>query len=190
MPRRRSDDKRSAILRAAISVIAERGLSSAPTVAISKAAGIAEGTLFTYFATKHDLANALYLDIKQSMAEAMFRGVPQDADFEQSMRHHWNNFIRWGVAEPQALQVMEQLASSGMLTAETTAAGSAPFAALEQFIRDAIRKGTLRKLPFDFLTSSFEAIAQNTIRQIHLGKGNPATLRRLGFEMLWRAIAE
>jgi AcrR family transcriptional regulator len=61
MSRPKSDDKREAILAAATSVFAEGGLS-APTSAISKVAGIAEGTLFTYFLTKDDLERAVSAD--------------------------------------------------------------------------------------------------------------------------------
>jgi AcrR family transcriptional regulator len=43
----KSEDKRNAILSAATQVFAERGLG-APTAAITGAAGIAEGSLFTY----------------------------------------------------------------------------------------------------------------------------------------------
>ena len=63
MPRPRSDEKRSAILAAATRVIVAEGLS-APTMGIAKEAGIANGSLFTYFETKADLFNQLYLEIK------------------------------------------------------------------------------------------------------------------------------
>ena len=48
MARPKSEDKRNAILDAATRVFAESGLSAAPTSEISKQAGVAEGTLFTY----------------------------------------------------------------------------------------------------------------------------------------------
>ena len=64
MARPKSDDKREAILQAATRLFAIRGLSATPTSAISNAAGIAEGTLFTYFSTKTDLCNAAYRRIK------------------------------------------------------------------------------------------------------------------------------
>jgi AcrR family transcriptional regulator len=63
MARPKSEDKRNAILSAATEVFAERGLSAA-TSAISSAAGVAEGTLFTYFKTKDELINALYRETK------------------------------------------------------------------------------------------------------------------------------
>ena len=64
MARPKSEDKRNAILDAATRVFAERGLAAAPTSEISRRAGVADGTLFTYFKTKDDLINALYREIK------------------------------------------------------------------------------------------------------------------------------
>jgi AcrR family transcriptional regulator len=189
MPRRKTDDKRAAILRAAIEVIAERGLTAAPTSAISKAAGVAEGTLFTYFATKHDLANALYLDIKRQLAERLFAGEPDAANSRALMQHHWNRFVLWGVANPNHLRVLDQLTASGMISPEVAAEGSAPFVLLEQMVRAAIRAGVLRKVPFLLFAGTFEAMAQNTIRQINAGVETPGKLRRLGFEILWRGLA-
>ena len=76
MARPKSEDKRNAILDAATHLFAERGLTAAPTSEISKLAGVAEGTLFTYFKTKDDLINALCREIKLELADAMIRISP------------------------------------------------------------------------------------------------------------------
>jgi AcrR family transcriptional regulator len=47
---------RQAILQAALDLFAEKGFHHTTTKAISRKAGIAEGTLFNYFETKEDLA--------------------------------------------------------------------------------------------------------------------------------------
>jgi AcrR family transcriptional regulator len=47
---------RRAILRAALDLFAQKGFYDTTTKAISRKAGIAEGTLFNYFETKEDLA--------------------------------------------------------------------------------------------------------------------------------------
>jgi hypothetical protein len=56
MTRPRSGDKRNAILAAATDIIAEQGVS-APTAKIARAAGVADGSLFTNFPDKDDLLN-------------------------------------------------------------------------------------------------------------------------------------
>ena len=70
-----SEDKRTAILEAATEVVAMLGLS-APTAKIAKGAGVAEGTLFTYFANKDELLNRLYLELKMDLRDAMMTGYP------------------------------------------------------------------------------------------------------------------
>jgi AcrR family transcriptional regulator len=70
MARPLSEDKRTAILEAATEVVATLGLS-APTAKIAKGAGVAEGTLFTYFANKDELLNRLYQELKMDLRDAM-----------------------------------------------------------------------------------------------------------------------
>jgi AcrR family transcriptional regulator len=76
MARPKSEDKCNAILSAATHIFAERGRGAA-TAAISSAAGLAEGTLFTYFKTKDELVSALYREIKLELADAMMSGFPR-----------------------------------------------------------------------------------------------------------------
>jgi AcrR family transcriptional regulator len=89
----RSEDKRNAILDAATRVFAERGLTAAPTSEISKEAGVAEGTLFTYFKTKDDLMNALYQEIKLELADAMMSGFPRKKSVHTKLQHVWDGSV-------------------------------------------------------------------------------------------------
>jgi AcrR family transcriptional regulator len=63
MARVRSPGKRSAILEAAVEEIAKSGLK-ASTAEIARSAGVAAGTVFTYFASKEELLNELYFELK------------------------------------------------------------------------------------------------------------------------------
>ena len=76
MARPKSQEKRNALLAAAIELIAEQGLS-VPTSKIAHVAGVAEGTLFTYFETKERLLNDLYVELKlEEREEMMFFSRP------------------------------------------------------------------------------------------------------------------
>ncbi len=140
MARPRSADKRNAILDAATRVFAERGLSAAPTSEISRRAGVAEGTLFTYFKTKDDLVNALYREIKLELADAMMSDFPRKKGVRTRLRHVWDRYVNWGIANPKQRKVLAQLTVSEVLTKESTDAGSAPFVEFQAMIRDAIEQ--------------------------------------------------
>jgi AcrR family transcriptional regulator len=54
-----AEDRREAVLGAAMKVIASRGIHGAPTAEVAKGAGISHAYLFRLFATKSDLAVAV-----------------------------------------------------------------------------------------------------------------------------------
>lgn len=70
MARPKSEDKKQALLEAATQAIAQSGIA-ASTAVIARNAGVAEGTLFRYFATKDELINTLYLHLKQDLCQSM-----------------------------------------------------------------------------------------------------------------------
>src|SRR5882724_4531773 len=129
MAKPKSEDKRNAILSAATQVFAERGLG-APTAAITSTAGIAEGSLFTYFKTKDELINALYREIKLELADAMMAGFPRKKSVRVRLQHVWDGYVNWGVANRAKRRVLAQLQVSGMLPKESIEAGGAPFVEL------------------------------------------------------------
>jgi len=94
MARPLSEEKRSAILKAAANAIAAEGISVS-TSRIAKAAGVADGSLFLYFPTKDDLLNQLYYSIKQEIAESMLAGYPNKATVSERMRSAWMAYLKW-----------------------------------------------------------------------------------------------
>ncbi|WP_321471228.1 TetR/AcrR family transcriptional regulator [uncultured Paludibaculum sp.] len=187
MARLRSDDKREAILTAAAGVFAERGLA-APTSAISKAAGVAEGSLFTYFPTKDDLINALYREIKLGLAGAMMSGFSRQADVRGKLRHIWDSYVNWGIAHPAQRKVLAQLQVSDKLTRETRAVGSAPFAEVQVMARQAVEQGVVRDMPIEVFTSTIDAMATATMELIASNPSQADKYRSLGFEVVWSGI--
>src|SRR5713101_7446452 len=118
MARVRSPEKRSAILQAAVHEIAEVGLG-APTAKIAKRAGIATGTLFTYFANKEELLNELYLELKLEVYTRINANFPHKASLERRARHVWSSFLDWAIEFPEKRKVSAQLNLSGLITPET-----------------------------------------------------------------------
>src|ERR1700724_1343493 len=144
MARPRSEDKRNAILEAATRLFAERGLAAAPTSEISKLAGVAEGTLFTYFGTKDELINSLYRELKLELADAMMSDFPRKKNVRTRLRHVWDRYVNWGIANPRQRKVLAQLQVSEALTKESREAAGAPFVEFQAMIRDAIEQRVFR----------------------------------------------
>src|SRR3979411_2458743 len=164
MARPKSEDKRNAILDAATRLFAERGLTAAPTSEISKAAGVAEGTLFTYFKTKDDLINALYREIKLELADAMMSDFPRKKHVRTRLRHAWDRYVNWGIAHPKQRKVLGQLQVSEALTKESKDASGPPFVEFQIMIRDAIEQRVFRNdLPAELVSKALAALVEATI---------------------------
>ena len=190
MARPKSEDKRNAILEAATRVFAERGLTAAPTSEISKQAGVAEGTLFTYFKTKDDLINALYREIKLELADAMMTGFPRKKSVRARLRHVWDGYVNWGVTNREQRNVLAQLGVSGMLSKESIEAGSAPFVEMQNTIRNAIGQHILRAdLPIELISKMLAAVAEATMDLIMLKPAMAKKYRDGGFAIYWAGIA-
>ena len=83
---RKNSQPAAAILQAAVREIAEAGLG-APTAKIARRAGLAAGTLFTYFANKEKLLNELYLELKIEVYRRVDTNFPRKANLERRARH-------------------------------------------------------------------------------------------------------
>lgn len=91
MARPKSEDKKQALLEAATVAFAQSGIA-ASTSAIARSAGVAEGTLFRYFATKDELLNELYLAIKLRLVRTMIAGLdPDEKRPKENARNIWNS---------------------------------------------------------------------------------------------------
>ena len=191
MARPKSEDKRNAILDAAMRLFAERGLTAAPTSEISKQAGIAEGTLFTYFKTKDDLINALYREIKLELADAMMSDFPRKQNLRTRLRHVWDRYVNWGIANPKQRKVLAQLQVSEALTKESKDAGSAPFVEFQIMIRDAIEQRVFRNdVPVELISKSLAALVEAAIDLTVANRSKAKHYRDSGFQMFWAGITK
>src|ERR1700753_195176 len=162
MARPKSEDKRNAILGAAAEVIAKRGLG-APTSAISIEAGVAEGTLFTYFKTKDELLNALYCEIKLDLADAMMTDFPRRSSIRNRMQHVWHRYVDWGVANPLQQRALQQIMVWGGLTEESKLAGLTPFMEIEATAQSAVEQHIFVDRPLPFIAAVVSALADTTM---------------------------
>ena len=189
MARPKSDDKRLAILDAAVRLFAERGPGSTPTAAISVAARVAEGTLFTYFATKEDLVNAVYRSLKSEVAESLAGSSPTAADARLRFRHVWDRYVAWGVSHPEKFRVLEQLEASDSITEESRNAGMAALKEIERLAKDSIRKKRIRNTSLPYLAAVMATLAETTIAFAADNQQSRVDYSSTGFEIFWAGIA-
>lgn len=190
MARPRSTEKRKAILEAALTIFAERGFWSTPTSEISEAAGVAEGTLFTYFKTKDILMNELYRELKQDLSAAVQGTTPLKGDAHDRLLQLWTRYVGWGVNNPEKIKVLTQLNLSDSITEESKKFGQELFFEFEKVMRECAERNMLRDNSQEFVEAMMTSMTETTIALILKEKSRRDDYCRAGFEALWNFLVK
>ncbi|EGH2916949.1 TetR/AcrR family transcriptional regulator [Salmonella enterica] len=156
MARPKSEDKKQALLEAATQAIAQSGIA-ASTAVIARNAGVAEGTLFRYFATKDELINTLYLHLKQDLCQSMIMELDRSiTDAKMMTRFIWNSYISWGLNHPARHRAIRQ-------SDEYRAFGDGLFLALAETTMDFAARDPARA--GEYIALGFEAMWRALTRE-------------------------
>ncbi|MDR3615315.1 MAG: TetR/AcrR family transcriptional regulator [Candidatus Obscuribacterales bacterium] len=188
MARPKSEDKRNALLAAATRVIVTQGLS-APTATIAQEAGVSNGSLFTYFETKADLLNELYLELKADMASAAMDGFPDEASLREQFFHTWSNWMHWAMSNPEKRRAIAQLGVSEEITEASKAAGHKTMGSIGKLVESSRAKGAMRDAPIGLVLAIMNSVAEATMDYMVQDPENADLHCKAGVEALWRMLA-
>jgi AcrR family transcriptional regulator len=187
MARPLSDEKRSALMKAATRVIVTQGLS-APTAVIAREAGVANGSLFTYFETKQILLNELYLELKTEMASAALQKLPRKGSLRGQLFSVWSNWMHWVISDPAKRRALAHLSVSEEITSETRAEGHKRMARIAELLERCKAAGPMRAASMGFLMSMMNSLAETTMDFMIQDPRHAETHCQVGFEALWRIL--
>ena len=187
MARRRDPEKRRAILEAAVEEIADAGLSAA-TAKIAGRAGLAEGTLFTYFSSKDELLNELYVELKSEVYARVNADFPHKAGLEQRAWHVWSTYLEWAIESPRRRKVSVQLNLSETVTTETRDRVADARGPVDSMFTELEARETLRGTPKGFGAATMAAMQEATLDFVARYPRQRKKLVERGFALLWRAI--
>lgn len=188
MARPKSSDKREAILNAAAFVIVRQGLG-APTALIAKEAGISNGSLFTYFETKAELYNQLYLELKRDMVGTALESFPESTDLRVQAEHAWYHWLAWATSHPEKRRALAQLNVCDLITPETRVAGAKIMAPMAVLMDRLQQRGPLKNAPVGFVRAMINSLLEATMDYAISDSANARQHCQTGFEIFWRALA-
>ena len=188
MARPRSEDKQLALLNSATEVIATQGLG-ASTASIAKLAGVAEGTLFRYFATKDILLAAVFEHLIDELEACLIRNHLPSAPVKHRIQIMWDNYIDWGIANPAAYSTMNQLAVSGKLPPEQLDKAMKLCGEVGVRPEPVCFEGLSVAQSSEFMDSALTAIANTTVALVTAKPELAEPYKKAGFSIMWKAIA-
>lgn len=101
------DEKREAILDAALDLFAERGFYGTAVPLLAGRAKVAAGTIYRYFENKEAIVNALYQKQKQCFATVVLAEFPFDAPARDQFHYFWSKSCEFARSHPKALAFLE-----------------------------------------------------------------------------------
>lgn len=187
MARLRSPEKRTAILDAAVVEIADVGLGAA-TAKIAMRAGVAEGTLFTYFPTKDELLKELYVELKLEVYEKVNANFPHSASLERRAWHVWSRSLNWAIEFREKRKVSLLLNLSSVVTPESRARLTESRGFIDAMFAELGKREALRGLPAGYTAALMASMQEATMDFVAKGARQRTVLIERGFALFWRAV--
>jgi len=183
-----SEAKRDALLSAASDLIAQVGIS-APTARIAKAAGVSEGTLFTYFPTKDDLLNQVFIEIETKLAATMSAPYPENASSRERLFIVWSRLLEWGLNHAASCKTLIQLKVSERVTSESRNRCNALFREPRLIVEQCLAgHAASDRIAFYIDTILFD-LADITINAIAAKPSERESIGLAAFELFWKGSA-
>lgn len=147
-----TSDKRTAILRATLDLISERGFHNTPMSLIAKASGASTGIIYHYFVSKEELIQELYTRIKTEVSRAVLVGYSEDLSFRQRFLRMWFNTARYAMHHPRETAFLEQFENAPYSVPELKGEFLENMGRVVSFIQQGVKEDVFKDLPFAVLT--------------------------------------
>lgn len=111
------EDKREAILRATLELVAAQGFHDAPCSLIAERAGVAAGTIYRYFENKDVLIFALYAELEGRITIQLLEGYLMQQPIKDRFVHLVKGVLGYFISNPLEFKYIEQFHNSPYGTA-------------------------------------------------------------------------
>ena len=181
-------NKKELIINAALNLFVENGFHGTATSKIAQEAGVANGTLFQYFKTKDELVIALYIHIKNELAEYITKNTNDKADLKEELKSQILSSLYWALDNTTKFRFIQQFHTSPYITQieqEILQKQAEPHLTL---IAKGIKQAVLKPLPTDLiytLMSNHVFGLYQYITSKKLTKAKQHETIQTTFDMLW-----
>ena len=141
--------------------------------------------MFTYFSSKDELLNELYVALKTEAFGHVQAGFPENATLRERARHVWAEYLHWATQKPRERKVAMLLHLSAIVSSTSRKQVDAERGAVSQTMSELGRQGAFKYLPSGFAASAMrsmqEAVMETTVR----GQKEREKLFDQAFEAFW-----
>ena len=157
-------DKKEAIYWASVKLLHVNGFHATPMSMIAKEANVAAGTIYTYYKSKEDLFNNLYLEIKKKFSAYLMEGVSDSIPIRDAFEKVWRNTVNFGLEYSEEYSVMEQFRNSPFIKIETVEEGFKIFQPVCNLIEKAKKEKIIKPYNIEVFSALFFSPAGEIVK--------------------------
>lgn len=168
--RTKDESKITAIYKATLSLVKERGLAGITMSDISRAASLATGTLYIYFKNKDELIKALFVECRTESATRYFAGLEPAAPFEVRLKQVFVNIIQYKTAHFDVSAFLEQLYHSPFVCMTDIGKKQKALSPLFQLIGEGISEKKIKDVEPDMVVSFLFGVVNEMVKKAYFSK--------------------
>lgn len=146
-------EKKKRILDVALKLFVENGFHGTTTSKIAFEAGVANGTLFQCYKTKDELIVAIYMDVKNEMANCIAKDVVASKTFKEEMKTQLLSSLFWALDNRNKFHYIQQFQTSPYLGKVEKRILNEHLEPHLTLIKKGIKLGIIKPLPVDLIYS-------------------------------------
>jgi AcrR family transcriptional regulator len=167
---RTPQDKRTAILDAALELFVERGFHGTAVPAVAERAGVGAGTIYRYFENKEALVNELYRHWKQQVATHLLTDFVPGGPAREQFGRVFRRMVDFLRLHPIAYSFLQLHHHASYLDDESREIEEQLFELAITFIRGAQERGEFRQMPPELMWSMVDGAFIGLVRSAREGR--------------------
>ncbi|UUZ81816.1 TetR family transcriptional regulator [Paenibacillus sp. P26] len=185
-----SNNKRTDILEAALSLFAERGYDGTTVPAIAEQAKVGAGTIYRYFENKEVLVNSLFQECVEQLAGSLLTDAPSaEAPIRERFHHFFVRFSQFANGHDKALAFIDSHVNALFLDEASNKRFNEFLDVLRGMLDEGKRQGIICPSPSDALIAMVYGALVRVFKVIKNGVVEPSSELLQGIEeSCWNAI--
>lgn len=156
--------KEALVKQQSIDLLLKYGFEGFSMNRLARACNISVATLYIYYKDKDDLVISIAKEEFNRMAEAMLQNFDPSLSFEEGLRIQWRNRVRYMLANPKTILLLEQLKHSTYYMKIFEPGTDCFRQAMRDFMKKAVKNGEIDRMQPEVFWSLAYAPLYNLIR--------------------------
>ncbi len=145
--------KQNALFKATVKLVNEIGFVAGSVSKIAKEASVSPATIYVYYENKEDLLVSTYVNIKQSISQAILKDFDDSLPIRDILKKLWLNMFNYISSHPDHLQFSEQFSNSPYSTLVNKQEVEKYFEPIINVLRRGIEQKIIKDVCYDILAT-------------------------------------